>query len=105
MSWCGYVGVPKDHPAYGQHYNDVSVDVHGGLTYSEVCSGAICHIPEAGEEDHLQWFGFDCAHLGDMMPRASGLSFEGDIYRSVKYVESEVKRLAEQLTAMVPNAG
>jgi hypothetical protein len=34
---CGYVGVPKDHPAYGRHYDQVDADVHGGLTFSGHC--------------------------------------------------------------------
>lgn len=35
--WCGYVGVPKGHPAYGKGYDDVDVQVHGGLTFSDMC--------------------------------------------------------------------
>ena len=31
-AWCAYVGVPEGHPAYGQDYDDVDVDAHGGLT-------------------------------------------------------------------------
>lgn len=49
---CGYVSVPAEHPLCGKHYNDVAVEVHGGLTYSD-------------ERDGLWWFGYDCAHLGD----------------------------------------
>ena len=30
---CGYLGVPKDHPWYGKDYDEVDVEVHGGLTY------------------------------------------------------------------------
>lgn len=32
---CGYIGVPKCHPWYGQQYSDLNVDVHGGLTYGD----------------------------------------------------------------------
>src|SRR5438477_3224946 len=42
--WCGYVGLPPTHPAYGQHYDQVDVDAHGGLTYSDRCHGHICHV-------------------------------------------------------------
>lgn len=27
---CGYVGVPKGHPAYEKHYDEVDVEIHGG---------------------------------------------------------------------------
>jgi len=64
-NWCGYVGVPSNHPAFGKHYDDVNVDVHGGLTYSAKCSGHICHIPEKGMPDDVWWLGFDTAHCGD----------------------------------------
>jgi len=30
---CGYLGVPPAHPWYGHHYDDLNVDVHGGLTF------------------------------------------------------------------------
>lgn len=30
----GYVGVPKGHPAYGEHYDSIDVRAHGGLTYA-----------------------------------------------------------------------
>lgn len=36
-SLCGYVGVPESHPAFRKHYNDVDVNVHGGLTYADRC--------------------------------------------------------------------
>jgi len=38
-AWCGYVGVGPDHPLHGVQYDDVDVDVHGGLTYSVACQG------------------------------------------------------------------
>lgn len=121
--WCGYVGVPKSHPAYGK--SDLDLDVHGGITYSQKCGGYICHLTE--DEDDLYWFGFDCMHAGDSAP---GFEFYGEIlesklpkdraltpeeksmvshlkglpnplmdgeYRDVPYVMQETKNLAEQL--------
>lgn len=36
--WCGYVGVPPEHPWAGHTYDsDVEVDVHGGLTFADAC--------------------------------------------------------------------
>lgn len=73
-SWlCGYVDVPATHPMHGKHYDDVDVDVHGGLTYSE-------------KEGDVWRFGFDTAHFGD-----------GPVERSEEYVTSQCERLAEQM--------
>lgn len=30
----GYVLLPHNHPFYNKHYDDIDVNVHGGLTYS-----------------------------------------------------------------------
>jgi hypothetical protein len=106
---CGYVRVPPTHPDHGKDYNDVDVDVHGGLTYAQIepCS------------DHLDgigyWFGFDCAHSGDashdpdnpapwyvdMQKRHPGV-FDRNYYEhfwSHAEVVAETERLAEGLVA------
>lgn len=70
---CGYVDVPQGHPMHGKHYDDVAVDVHGGLTYSE-------------SEGDAWRFGFDTAHFGD-----------GPAERSEEYVTAQCERLADQL--------
>ena len=31
---CGYVGVDSDHPSWNQFYDNIEVEIHGGLTYS-----------------------------------------------------------------------
>lgn len=98
---CGYVGVGTGHPWFGVHYDSVSPhpDVHGGLTYSDSCSGPgeeprICHIVEPGEDDNVWWLGFDCIHAGDAAP---GLTlFRDDKYRDLAYVKQEVESLARQ---------
>ena len=51
---CGYVCIPLTHPAFGKMYNDIAVEIHGGLTFSEIDS-----------DGSGWWFGFDCAHYGD----------------------------------------
>jgi hypothetical protein len=122
FNWCGYVGVPKDHPLFGKTYDDVyewtkktdlEIDVHGGLTYSDQCQGKICHMTE-DPGDKVWWFGFDCAHAYDLVP--SMLKFREDLkdntehpilstyrslmrdtYRDVNFVTHQVIKLAEQL--------
>lgn len=96
-AWCGYVGVPPTHPWHGRGYDDVDVDVHGGLTYAEGCREHVCHVPQPGESDDFHWFGFDTAHAGDFMPGVINL---GGLYRDVSYVADETKKLAEQLAAV-----
>lgn len=54
-----YVEIPRKHKFFRKNYEEIDIDVHGGLTYSE---------------DHLRdiknnsWFiGWDYAHYGDYL--------------------------------------
>jgi hypothetical protein len=126
--WCGYAAVPPSHPLHGQPYDAeaVTVDVHGGLTYADRCHGHICHVPKPGAPDDVWWFGFDCAHAGDVSPsyvnqrvgqgypwpeapydHAAAVAadrFDVERYRTLDYVRAETNRLAEQLAALGPQA-
>lgn len=98
---CGYVAVKKEHPAYGKGYDDVAVDIHGGLSYSNKCSGEICHKVEDGEDDNVWWLGFDCAHYSDYIPgQANPFQGENDTYRTIEYVKWECESLVDQLLEM-----
>lgn len=115
-SWCGYVGVPPEHPLYGVDRREPEIsalDTHGGINYSAVCDGEICHQPADGMPDDVWWFGFDCMHLLDLSPgtdareRAMGLhlshpmpSSMRETYRALPYVREQVDQLAAQLDAM-----
>ncbi len=108
---CGYVGVPEWHPFFGVDDGAVErkdgkyIDVHGGLTFSGFCAESsdearhICHKPSPGEPDHVWWLGFDCSHLGDIIPvdRSSFMQDEHSVYRNMWYVRSQVKILARQI--------
>ena len=113
-SLCGYVKLPKEHPGYEKDYNDLDIDVHGGLTYSEL------------END--KWvIGFDCAHSGDIAPsceksRKDFLRSEtfkelyaghedlkkaypnctlfNETYKNIEYVKSECMSLVDQIKDM-----
>ncbi len=86
------------------------IEVHGGLTYAN------------GDED-TWWFGFDCAHAGDLCPGSDALIHrihindgdtkkweegrklfkEGphrDVYRDLAYVQAECASLARQLKGL-----
>jgi len=54
---CAYIELPIYSKFYGKSYDDIPIDVHGGLTYSG------CTIPFAEKDT---WFiGWDYAHLFD----------------------------------------
>ena len=79
-------------------------------------STAICHVTEPGDAEPVWWFGFDCAHAGDLMPghrsilreigmpEPSWASLAGsgyhEVYRTVAYVEGQCAMLAFQLQAI-----
>lgn len=105
--WCGYVGVPLRHPLYGKHYDSADLTVHGGLTWGDD------HAPDS-DIVGLWWFGFDCAHAGDLMPYRGmpderailGLysafaetANSPDVYRDAAYVREQTQQLADQLSA------
>lgn len=115
-AWCGYVGVPPEHPLYGRRCNDVhdamDLDVHGGLTFAAPCAegedpGAVCHMAAPGRPEHVWWLGFDCAHAWDFVPgmfqfehrMGFGLLGMDQTYRDLTYVVDQVTALAGQLVA------
>lgn len=72
----GYVAVPKDHPFFGKGYDEVGIEVHGGLTFA--CSGDNITVKSLPETEVLEgclhdldenwWvFGFDTCHYGDSL--------------------------------------
>lgn len=130
---CGYVGVGPDHPWHGKGYSscvegcgedwcghspDSLVRVHGGLTFADACAESedpahgICHVAEPGRPEHVWWFGFDCAHGGDLSPateayfrdRNPALCSGGwlETYKDRSYVEGEIRRLARQIADVLP---
>ncbi len=106
---CGYVRVPPGHWAFGKEYEDIHVDVHGGITFATP-------EPCAHEDGAGWWVGFDCGHSEDeMYDPDMKLEDAPEEYRSVmafyrglslQYpkhywtqaeVERECEKLAEQL--------
>jgi len=81
---CGYVVLPEGHYAYEKDYDDIDVDVHGGLTYANM-------------EDGKWVVGFDCAHLGDYVPGSMFCRVDGEHEWTVDEVEKETNQLARQL--------
>lgn len=105
----GYVGVKRQHPCFGLHYDSKKVgdiQVHGGLTFS---GKAI--VPQMKKK--YWYFGFDTAHYMDITPKLLEIekfhghdkSFEsigdlfsyGSTYKDINYVSNEVSNLYLQL--------
>ena len=82
---CGYVEIEQNHELYNnQKCYDLDYDVHGGITYKDFMK----------KEDNKYLIGFDCAHYNDYMPT---MPYGSDgIYRTMEYVESELKQLVDQ---------
>ena len=103
---CGYVGITKGNQYFEKEYNEVPVDVHGGLTYSAFCNegGKICHVPLPGRSHRVWWLGFDCGHWGDLIPGMLKYGVNlGDRYRDIEYVKKECRNLALQLNETTKN--
>jgi len=75
---------------------EIVFDVHGGITWSEN------HEPSKSIEGDYWWYGFDCAHAGDLCPNyhyRTPRAYRGsdDVYRDINYVKRETEKLAQQL--------
>jgi hypothetical protein len=113
----------KEHPRHvcgwrANHSPESILSVHGGITFSGECHGPICHKPKPGEPDNVWWYGFDCAHSGDLSPamearlaqlrtvipgfpdRSEILAGFRDVYRTMEYAKEETERLARQLASV-----
>lgn len=99
---CGYVALPSWHPYYGKGYDDIDLDVHGGLTFAQ--EGRKEARNGIDWEEGYWWLGFDCAHSGDRQPGMEENFGEnpisGSTYRNIEYVKKETERLASQLTIL-----
>jgi hypothetical protein len=78
----GYVHISVSHPYFGKYYDDFNVEVHGGLTFTQVTNDG-------------QWFGFDTGHYGDLIPNMPFFS-DGHLWTLDEVIE-ETKTLAKQL--------
>lgn len=86
-AWCGYVMIPVGHPWYRKHYDQIDVDIHGGLTYSDT------GVWEVGGD----WFiGFDCAHYNDITPTDKAREHSA-VYRDMDCVRRWTEDLARQV--------
>ena len=85
----GYVIIPKGHALHGKHYDEIDVDVHGGLTFSEPAKE--CKEWHDLEKDDLDgWIvGFDTAHYSDNMANWS----KARVVRETKRLKNQLENL------------
>lgn len=122
--YCGYVGLPGEHPWFGKDYSDlvrvpqsvfdrpVDVDKVGAINLfcrkvdDEAAKAGLLDMVLAVDvhggltysqkrDDGLWWLGFDCAHAGDA--RSPDHVREGEVWRDEDFVAAECRSLAEQL--------
>lgn len=112
---CGYVLLSEGHKFYGKNYDEIDVDCHGGLTFSEFSDDYEEFDEFDIDRSHL--IGFDCAHSGDYCPsseemmkkirRRGGIyaipeefkkySIFNPVYRNVQFCVDECKSIVDQL--------
>lgn len=88
--WCGYVALPKEHIYYGKGYDDIPIEVHGGLTFAQKGDGKTW-------DKKYYWIGFDCSHAGDLASTNPKYIIQGDHLWTEGEVIEEVKALVQQL--------
>lgn len=96
-TWCGYVGVPKEHFLYGLNpaTQEFIADVHGGVTYL-----GFAHCLNILEEKPDFLIGFDCCHASDLQPFGSDavINITGyATYKTLEFVKKECEKLADEL--------
>lgn len=106
-AWCGYVGLPADHPWIG-----IDLFAREGpwnrpdaleVTYQSIRPPS--HDPPPKTVASAQWIGFSCAHQGGLALDRLTLeaSSPEDVYRELAFAERAVRRLAELALAALPN--
>ena len=92
-----YIEIPKGHPYYKKNYDEIDIEVHGGLTFND----SALYISNDGKIEG--WFiGWDYSHFGDytgdneLIPiyyRADGKKWTTE--KIIDEVKDVVKQLGE----------
>ena len=77
-----YIRVPRAHKYFGKHYDNTSLAVHGGLTYSRD------YVQEVDSAPDSWWLGWDYNHWNDY----SGFmeDFMDDLAERKKWTTKEI---------------
>ena len=89
----GYVCIPPGHPYHNRDYDEIPVNVHGGLTYGQQrCPGQNNIPPE------YYVVGFDTAHSRDSLARWP----KEAVLREAQSLQQQLKDLWTNLTQTSP---
>lgn len=88
---CAYVKLPNEHKYFGKNYDDIPIECHCGLTYSD--SNLLPDLFESG-----WWIGWDYAHCYDYSGYMMGFdSFTNNRKWQTSEILSEVENVINQL--------
>lgn len=104
----GYVAIPPSHPYYAKDYNDVPVEIHGGLTFGNEIEW-FADLTDAEKKDvtpinfdslneipsDYYVFGFDTLHFGDTInryDRAWCIKETEELAKQLKQIEIKSKQ-------------
>lgn len=74
---CGYVKLPSGHKYEDVLYDDITIDCHGGLTWSA------SYVPDQ-ERSNNWWIGFDCGHAFDAKDYDTALAYFANDFDTVE---------------------
>ena len=85
---CGYICIPENNKYYLKDFDEIDIEVHGGITYSE-------------KKEEGNWIGFDCAHINDYTPHTKRMY--QTIPEMTKIREDSEKRMEKLgITSTIP---
>jgi hypothetical protein len=76
----GYVKIISGHPYYMLPYDEIGVNVHGGLTFGELIEPNDKFLPEG------YWVGFDTSHYSDTLSKWS----RNVVYQETLFLFSQI---------------
>lgn len=92
-----YIEIPKGNRLWEKEYDDIDINVHGGLTYAS-------HIM-MGIESENWYIGWDYAHAGDYLGYDKIMGFDMKLSKqwSTEEIEEECKNAIEQIIIKYKN--
>ena len=99
----GYVLIPEGNILHGMRYENIDVDVHYGLTFSELLdSDVLLEMFGLGPEDAGSWcVGFDTFHSGDNKEKWP----EEAVLKEAERLKENLMALELSLTTNQPQGG
>lgn len=89
---CGYVVAKKPELFINKETWEIGFEIHGNVTFNDFVEN------KQNQKEYL--VGFDCAHMGDVVPTLYELQvfYEPvESYKNIQYVIKECSKLAKQI--------